>query len=131
MKVKLRNFILALLFLATTGCAQHHWMSPEITGTVIDAATKKPIGAVEVVRIPNNGETVRVDTTTADGTFHVDASGGVVFSLPIGDPGYIGYFLFKKEGYVEAQLDYGVITGEVVNKKPPHISNALVELKKK
>ena len=47
--------------------------------------------------------------TGEDGSFHVDAFGGAVFSLPIGDPGYLGFYALRKEGYVDGRIDYGVI----------------------
>jgi hypothetical protein len=84
-------------------------MAPAVNGTVIDTKTRKPVEAVEVVRVPRVGESARVAMTGEDGSFHVDAFGGAVFSLPIGDPGYLGFYALRKEGYVDGRIDYGVI----------------------
>ena len=125
----LKAIILTLSLLSTAGCVRYHWMAPELNGTVIDIKTKNPIDDVEVIRVPDGGKLIVVARTAADGSFRVSPVGAVVFTVPIGDPGYFGVYLFRKDGYAEQQLDYGVITGDVLRKDPPRFrKNAVVEL---
>ena len=87
------------------GCVVFPYPTPEVKGTVIDAATKKPITGVRVAAI-RKGKYIRCDTLS-DGSFDLHAGHiwGPCFLIP-GDYSTCADISFSATGYETVTNSY-------------------------
>ena len=95
-------FLLAGIF--CQGCFVFHYPTPEVRGSVIDAATRQPIAAV---RVQDRKHSHIFCKTSTDGTFDLPAGHfwGPCFLMP-GDYLIVAPLTFKAPGYQTVTNNY-------------------------
>jgi hypothetical protein len=86
------------------GCVVYHYPTPEVRGSVVDAATKKPIAGVRVQDWKHSHISCE---TSADGTFELPAGRywGPCFLMP-GDYLIVAHLTFSASSYQTVTNDY-------------------------
>ena len=108
------------------GCVVFRYPTPEVRGSVIDAATKKPIAGV---RVQDRKHSHIFCETSADGTFDLPAGHywGPCLLMP-GDYLVIAPLAFKAFGYQTVTNDY--LGGFAGYDGTPVVLNQPIELKR-
>ena len=112
-----------LIGIMCQGCVIVRYRTPEVRGSVVDAATKKPIVAV---RVQNRKDSHIFCETSADGSFDLPAGHywGLYWLVP-GDFFVVAHLTFKASGYQNVTNDY-LETYDVA----PIVLNQPIELKR-
>jgi len=100
----LARFTVLLVGIFCQGCVVFHYPTPEVCGSVIDAATKQPIAGV---RVQDRKHGHIFCETSADGTFDLPAGyfWGPCFLMP-GDYLIVAPVTFTTSGYQTVTNDY-------------------------
>jgi hypothetical protein len=117
--------------LTLSGCiVAHDWIARGASGTVVDAASGKPLPGVSVLRVVGSRENqpTLVATTDAGGQFSVPALTQWYATIPMGDAFGVSQLVFRLPGYKEATVDTS--TGTAAPKTPP-LTSLVVKLHRK
>jgi len=117
--------------LALSGCVvAHDWIARGASGTVVDAASGKPLAGVRVLRIVGSRESkpTLLATTDSAGQFSVPALTQWYATIPMGDAFGISELVFRRPGYAEAMIDTSTGTGAP---KVPPLTSLVVKLRRK
>ena len=82
----------------------HDWTAAAVSGTVVDAASGKPLAAVKVFR-QINGKATLVTSTDSAGRFAVSRSDTFYVTAPMGDSFYQCTLFFRLPGYKKQKVD--------------------------
>ena len=124
--------VLAILAgVVLSGCViAHDWIARGASGTVVDAASGKPLAGVTVLRVIGSRENkpMLVATTDAAGQFSVAALTHLYATVPMGDAFGISELVFRRPGFTEATIDTSTGTGAP---KVPPLTSLVVKLRPK
>lgn len=116
---------------ALSGCViAHDWSARGASGTVVDAASGKPLAGVSALRVVGSRENkpVLVATTNAAGQFSVPALTQWYATVPTGDAFGISELVFRRKGFGEATINTSTGTGAA---KIPLLTSLVVKLRQK
>jgi hypothetical protein len=121
--------VFAIAVAATlSGCViAHDWIARGASGTVVDAASGKPLSGVSVLRTLGD-KTTLIATTDSAGQFRVPALDQWYVTVPMGDAVGISELAFRLPGYTQATVDTS--TGIPVPRTAP-LESVVVKLHRK
>ena len=129
---KMKIIYLCLTIALLSGCMTIYRVTPCLNVTVVEQTKGEKLEGVEIYRKPADNEKIfLLGKTNSNGTFSIKGKKKITVAIPPGDPVFMGNFIFRKDGFEDAEYPYFISTSDVFISSTCPVIDEVIKLKRK